>query len=149
MAIDPFHFLARSGGTGTPKAPTTPRPPRPSTPLQQLRVRSAAAGYRKALRAEALRAYGGKCGCCAETRPAFLIFLYADGKSINGQKPLKELRAAKWPKDAATLSCFNCYLGARIAGTCPHRQEARPVGAKSSRPPTAFDEQAPLERSAS
>ena len=120
------------------KPPRAPHAPRPSTPLQQLRVRSAAAGYRKALRADALRAYGSKCSCCDEPRPAFLIFVYTEsGKSVNGQRPLKDLKARGWPPTEARIECFNCHLGARIAGVCPHTREtdARRLE-KSTRPPT-------------
>lgn len=140
--LNPFGEQIGVGLTSKVKAARATRPSIPN-PLRQLRVRSAGAGYRKKLRGEALAAYGSKCTCCAERRPAFLIFLYTeDGQSVNGQKPLKELKMRGWPKDAVRLSCFNCHLGARIAGVCPHQLDARHPE-KSSRLPAESEAGSP------
>jgi hypothetical protein len=91
------------------------------------------------LRAEMVAAYGGACSCCGELNPAFLTLEHLNGGgaehkkrlgTIGGRKAgpdkvLRDLRRRGWPKDEATVLCFNCNCAKyfRGDGVCPHELE--------------------------
>lgn len=101
---------------------------RPSTPLSRMRVRKSAGTYRKELRAEMIRAYGGACACCDETIPEFLTLEHMRGDGgahrsevgRNAQAQLVDLKKRGWPTDGFTILCFNCNLAKGQNGMCPH-----------------------------
>lgn len=84
----------------------------------------------RALRAEVIAAYGGKCSCCDEAEP---IFLELDHAKDNGADHRREIGRGshatyKWVKangfpDDFRLLCANCNQGRqRNGGVCPHVQ---------------------------
>lgn len=88
-----------------------------------------------ALRAEAVKAYGGKCACCGEAEAVFLNVDHVDparyysrrkrGERVpSGNNLLRELRARKWPAGFQIL-CWNCNYGKSVYGTCPHKHQDR------------------------
>lgn len=105
-------------------------PLRPSTSLSRKRVRASAGSYRKELRAEMIRAYGGECSCCGESIPEFLTLKHTRGDGgehraavgRNAQAQLVDLKRRGWPQDGYTLHCFNCNLAKGKGGTCPHQR---------------------------
>jgi 5-methylcytosine-specific restriction endonuclease McrA len=90
----------------------------------------------RAARLEGIVAYGGKCGCCGETRIGFLTLDHINGRAgdpyrITGQKAWARLKARGWPKDNFQLLCFNCNCAKGIYGRCPHATDAPPKDAKT------------------
>lgn len=82
----------------------------------------------RALKAEVVAAYGGKCACCGEGQ---ILFLQIDHINGGGKKDRDAgLFSATWyrwlknngyPKDYQLL-CANCNWGKHInGGVCPHR----------------------------
>lgn len=73
--------------------------------------------------------YGGACACCGETMLAFLTIdhVHHDGTSKRkakihggGGSFYKKLR--KLPRDnSLQVLCWNCNLGRRVTGVCPHK----------------------------
>ena len=93
----------------------------------------------KALRAEFLSEYGGRCVCCGETLEAFLTMdhsgvdggrKYQVGTSKSGRPLLYaqrgtaeyyRLKRLGWPKDSGIrILCMNCNFAIRGGKTCPH-----------------------------
>lgn len=81
---------------------------------------------RKAIRAEVLAHYGGRCACCGETEP---LFLTIDHMTMNGgehRRQIKRFDIAYWLwlndyPDGFQVLCFNCNTGRyRNGGRCPH-----------------------------
>lgn len=96
----------------------------------QEQARSNQARYRRALRAELLAAYGGKCACprCPEGNPTFLTLEHTErnGKEHRrqvGSHAYADLRRRGWPQDGYALLCWNCNAGSRFTGICPHMEE--------------------------
>lgn len=89
---------------------------------------------RAAARATVLRAYGSKCECCGENRPAFLALdrRASDGaefrKSIGGSAYVVPwIIEHSFPSDFRLL-CHNCNRGRyRNGGVCPHKTQSRPL----------------------
>lgn len=79
---------------------------------------------RHALRVEFTAAYGGKCGCCGETRSEFLTTEHIHGhgttKKVSVYIDHARLKRAGWPKDRIALLCFNCNSAKGVYGSCPH-----------------------------
>lgn len=86
---------------------------------------------RAKLRAEMIKAYGGKCRCCGEREPKFLQLdhIHNDGhidRKINKTtaQSWARLKRAGWPKDRLQLLCANCNFGKRMnGGVCPHAKD--------------------------
>lgn len=81
----------------------------------------------KALRAEMIAAYGGKCECCGETTPEFLTIEHrnrdgAEHRAVvgNGAGIYRDLKKRGWPKDEYGLLCWNCNCATRFGQKCPH-----------------------------
>lgn len=85
----------------------------------------------KRLRAEAIAHYGGRCTCCGEEEPAFLVLdhINNDGaqqrRDLTGQRDgggstrmYAKYRSMGWPDDLQLL-CANCNM-AKAHGGCPH-----------------------------
>lgn len=97
--------------------------------LERSREQSNASAKRKyaSLRKSVLQAYGGKCTCCNETHPAFLVVDHIPG---GGRAHLRELGGSgafllyRWlsknnyPQGFQIL-CHNCNF-AKSNGGCPH-----------------------------
>jgi len=82
----------------------------------------------RALRAEVLAAYGGKCACCGEAHPEFLGIDHMNGggnrergKSGGSNVFYVALKKAGFPKDRYRLLCHNCNLARGFYGYCPHK----------------------------
>jgi hypothetical protein len=89
--------------------------------------------YRQRLRAEMIRAYGGRCACCGEETPEFLGIdhVYNDGAQerregkSSGFQFYAWLRTRGYPKDGYQLLCHNCNLAKGTYGECPHEAARR------------------------
>lgn len=76
-----------------------------------------------------IAAYGGKCGCCAESTWEFLTIDHVGGGGHQERKRLKKkgtdfylwLRRNGWPQDDYRLLCYNCNLACGFYGHCPHQ----------------------------
>ena len=90
-------------------------------------------GYRRRIRLETLRAYGGEnpaCQCCQES---ILEFLCIDHIAGGGNKDRQEkgkqgggvwyswLKKQGWPKGFRVL-CHNCNSALAYYGYCPHQE---------------------------
>lgn len=89
--------------------------------------------YRRRLREEIIREYGGKCACCGEHRPEFLALDHINGggnrerKTVASNTPSGIYRLAKalgFPRDRYRLLCHNCNSSLGWYGYCPHQKEA-------------------------
>jgi hypothetical protein len=84
------------------------------------------------IRAEMIRAYGGRCACCGESNPLFLTIDHIDNDGAehrrklgvgrqSGSAVMMDLYKRKWPQEGFRLLCFNCNCGRqRNGGICPH-----------------------------
>lgn len=86
----------------------------------------------RALRAEIIAAYGGKCDCCGEAEPTFLELDHATDDGAAHRKEIgrgshatyKVVKQAGFPRDKFRLLCANCNQGRqRNGGICPHQQQ--------------------------
>lgn len=81
--------------------------------------------YRRALRAEVLRAYGEKCACCGERNHIFLTIDHIRNDGAKHRKTITTsfylwLKQSGWPPGFQTL-CYNCNCGKyKNGGVCPH-----------------------------
>lgn len=82
-----------------------------------------------AFKAQAVRAYGGKCACCGETEIAFLTFDHVNDDGAEHRKSGKMYRRhmARWaalngyPKTLQLL-CANCNMAKQFTPSgCPHQ----------------------------
>jgi hypothetical protein len=96
------------------------------------RRREVARNYARRLRVAAVEAYGGRCECCAETRPHLLTLDHVNGRGNEHRRQLKFgppglalwLRRQGYPTGFQVL-CYNCNLGRwRNGGSCPHQSKA-------------------------
>lgn len=84
----------------------------------------------RAVRAEVIKAYGGKCECCGETEQRFLQIDHSknDGGSdrkigLGTGRLYRWLKANHYPTDRFRLLCANCNLGRYLnGGVCPHQK---------------------------
>lgn len=99
---------------------------------EQRAIRAAKDGrYRKALRAEVLLAYGGKCDCCGEHRPEFLALDHRDGGGTKERKASAANTSTGMYRIARDegfpirfrLLCHNCNCARGWYGVCPHETE--------------------------
>lgn len=87
----------------------------------------------RALKAEIIKAYGGKCECCGETTHEFLTIDHRNGdgaahrremgKLCKGRYFYRQLKKLGFPKDRFRLLCFNCNIARGFYGYCPHHPE--------------------------
>ena len=94
---------------------------------------------RTTLRNDLLRAYGGTCKCCGESRPEFLSLDHTNGdgsahrKEIGGSQRAGGSKTYTWlkqhgfPQDRFRLLCHNCNLARGLYGYCPHERERAAV----------------------
>jgi hypothetical protein len=91
---------------------------------------SAQRRYRDKLRAEAMKAYGGKCKCCGESVDEFLTIDHVNGGGTKHRKAMKRgggvfflwLKQNGYPKDFRIL-CWNCNWSThRGNGICYHKR---------------------------
>lgn len=107
---------------------------------ERLAARQRGGVYRRALRLEVLREYGGRCACCGEEEEAFLCVDHVnnDGaahrrslgqgkKSGAGWRVYLWLKQEGFPREGYRLLCHNCNAARQIKGVCPHES----VGLKS------------------
>lgn len=93
-------------------------------------VRNSSLRHRARLRAEMVKAYGGKCMCCGESEPKFLQLdhIHNDGhvdrkRHKTSTKLFASLRRLGWPQDRHQLLCANCNFGKLMnGGKCPHKK---------------------------
>ena len=77
------------------------------------------------LRAEAIKKYGGKCNCCAETIEQFLCIDHMGGGGNQHRKEMTTKSIGEWlyvnnyPEGFQVL-CHNCNMAEGIYGKCPH-----------------------------
>lgn len=87
--------------------------------------------WRLKRRMEALAHYGGKCACCGEAEPAFLVIDHIDG---GGNKHRKEVFGRHeghgpfihwlWKNDfppGFQVLCANCNTAKAYYPVCPHQ----------------------------
>jgi hypothetical protein len=80
------------------------------------------------LRAEFLKAFGGKCGCCGQDHPYFLTLEHIYGyeaklrsRKTHGLHGYIIARREKWDKNKYECLCMNCNFAKGRYGQCPHR----------------------------
>ena len=101
---------------------------RKGTPAYQEAKRRAGLRYSAKLRAEILAAYGGICGCCAESREEFLSIDHIHGRGTHHRREVgtglyQLLKKLGFPKDKYRLLCMNCNFSIGMRGYCPHERE--------------------------
>lgn len=82
----------------------------------------------RAIRAEVIDAYGGRCACCGESEATFLELDHVDSDGAEHRRMIGRGAHAtyKWAKDQGfpasfQLLCANCNQGRhRNGGVCPH-----------------------------
>jgi hypothetical protein len=88
---------------------------------------------RAEIRAEFIKAYGGKCQCpggCDISDPGFLSLDHIHGggdkhrkkTGTRGWAMYRKIKEEGWPKDRYRLLCFNCNFARQIWGKCPHER---------------------------
>ncbi len=80
---------------------------------------------RRKLKAEAIKAYGGKCACCGEKRFELLSIDHIKGGGTAHRREIGPdiypyLRARKYPSGYRLL-CMNCNFTIGKLGFCPHK----------------------------
>lgn len=86
-------------------------------------------GYRRRIKQEVVKHYGGECACCGQSELTFLTIDHVnnDGarhrQEIGGAHELRAwLKANRYPEGFQVL-CFNCNDGRHFnGGTCPHEE---------------------------
>ena len=92
------------------------------------KVRQHDKDYDRRLRLEMIKAYGGRCACCGESKWEFLELDHTNGdgashrKSIKGCSISKHLKKRGYPKEGYRLLCSNCNLSRARYGYCPHQK---------------------------
>ena len=84
--------------------------------------------WRKALRAETFRRYGGHCQCCGESTSEFLCIDHINGGGVQHRKAVGRggtgfyswLRKQGYP-DGYQVLCHNCNESLGYWGYCPHQ----------------------------
>lgn len=87
----------------------------------------------RALRQEAIAAYGSKCTCCGEAEPTFLDLDHINNDGAEHRRELGnttvimlDLKRSGWPTGRVQLLCCNCNQGkVRNGGVCPHQEKSR------------------------
>jgi hypothetical protein len=78
-------------------------------------------------RLKVIRAYGGRCVCCGEDAPEFLVFDHVNGGGTaerarlrNGNAQIALLIQQGYP-DTMQILCANCNMAKERPGGCPHQ----------------------------
>lgn len=87
--------------------------------------------YYRRLKAEAIKAYGGRCACCGEKDYRFLTLDHVNGdgekirRTFTGSKQCYRMaRDAGYP-DTYQILCWNCNCGRALNnGVCPHKDQS-------------------------
>ena len=86
----------------------------------------------RALKAEVVAAYGGRCECCGESHLEFMTIDHVNGDGAEhrrtcgkGRRIYEDLKRRGFPKDGYCLLCLNCNVTLGFYGYCPHRPEVR------------------------
>lgn len=83
--------------------------------------------YRRKLKLEVIKAYGGECACCAEAELTFLTIDHVNGGGTKHRKEVSPTKLYRWLRDNPVSDeyqalCFNCNDGVHFnGGTCPHK----------------------------
>ena len=94
--------------------------------------------YRRKRKLSVIQHYGGKCKCCGEKEPVFLVIDHIDGGGTKHKKLIKAkgggfydwLKRNNFPEGFQVL-CQNCNWAKRM-GVCPHK--ICPAGVDSDTP---------------
>lgn len=108
--------------------------------------------YRRSKKAEAIRAYGGKCACCGEDKIEFLQIDHMNGGGSADHRSAttsiySRLKKRGWPPGFQVL-CANCNTSLGFFGYCPHRPEIRRAvlrGPRTSKQPVPVALPAPAQ----
>lgn len=81
----------------------------------------------RALKAEVIAAYGGKCECCGEAHIEFMTIDHINGDGAahrarcgKGRKVYADIKRQGFPKDKYRCLCLNCNIALGFYGYCPH-----------------------------
>ena len=83
--------------------------------------------YRRKIRENLIKEYGGICRCCGETDIRFLTFDHINGGGTKERKLLKRngshyyLVLRKTKREDIQILCYNCNCSKGIYGKCPHK----------------------------
>ena len=100
-------------------------------PVYMARIAEYERKRRRAIRAEVIVAYGGKCSCCGEATPEFLAIDHINGRDKGprghgdnklGFQMYFWLRKNGFPKNNYRLLCSNCNNSRGWFGYCPHER---------------------------
>ncbi len=72
----------------------------------------------------ALSLLGGRCECCAESRPDYLAFNHIHGngrRSGSGSITVERILAVDTPSNVYKVLCHNCNNAISVFGYCPHQ----------------------------
>lgn len=88
----------------------------------------------RALKAEVMAAYGGKCECCGEGHIEFLTIDHVNGDGAEhraalgkGRRIYADIKRQGFPKGKYRCLCLNCNISLGFYGYCPHKPHARVV----------------------
>lgn len=83
------------------------------------------------IRRRVIDKYGGKCACCGELELDFLSIEHVGEwghihrKILGTRSPwtlYDDLTTYDYPKEKIIVLCFNCNMGQRRLGECPHKR---------------------------
>lgn len=77
---------------------------------------------------EVMSKYGGSCVCCGESRTAFLSLDHINNDGAEKRRSGEHVIGTRFYKrllqqpldDSLQVLCYNCNLGRRVTGVCPH-----------------------------
>ena len=86
--------------------------------------------YRRKLKSEVLREYGGRCACCKEHRLPFLVVDHINGGGTRHMRKVglgfafyRWLKKRGFPmKDKLRVLCANCNTARNCVRVCPHKR---------------------------
>lgn len=86
----------------------------------------------RALKAEVVAAYGGRCACCGESHIEFMTIDHVNGDGAEhrarcgkGRKVYADIKSQGFPKGKYQCLCLNCNIALGFYGYCPHRPELK------------------------
>lgn len=80
-------------------------------------------GWAQVRRLEVLGQLGGRCNCCFEKEPRFLMVINAE---FQAKRDFRYRDVYEWilrRGKGGTVWCHNCYYAQRAYGTCPHKHQ--------------------------
>jgi len=88
----------------------------------------------RALKAEVMAAYGGKCECCGESHIEFLTIDHVNGDGAahravcgKGRKVYADIKRQGFPQGKYRCLCLNCNISLGFYGYCPHKPRAKVI----------------------